>query len=133
MFGLPATVRVLVAVPPADLRKGYDGLARLARDAIGEDPLSGHLFVFANRRRDRIKVLYWDRDGYAIWMKRLEKGTYRWPAAGATRAEWTAAELAAVLGGIDLKATRRRPRFAPPEDSPRIARTSEHASSPIPV
>jgi hypothetical protein len=70
MFGMPATVRVFVAVPPADLREGYDGLARIARDAIGEDPLSGHLFVFANRRRDRIEVLYWDRDGYAIWMKK---------------------------------------------------------------
>ena len=112
MFGIPATVRVLVAVSPADLRKGYDGLAQLARDAIQEDPLSGHLFVFSNRKRDRIKILYWDRDGYAVWMKRLEKGTYCWPSPAADRVEWTAAELAAVLGGIDLKATRKRPRFA---------------------
>jgi transposase len=112
MFGMPATVRVFVAVPPADLRKGYDGLARIARDAIGEDPLSGHLFVFANRRRDRIKVLYWDRDGYAIWMKRLEKGSFRWPAPASDHVEWTALELAAVLGGIDLKDTGKRPRFA---------------------
>ena len=112
MIGLPATVRVFAAVAPADLRRGYDGLARLAREVIDQDPLSGHLFVFANRRRDRIKLLYWDRDGYAIWMKRLERGTFRWPAPGADRVEWTAAELAAVLGGIDLKATRRRPRFA---------------------
>ena len=109
MFGMPATVRDFVAVPPADLRKGYDGLAR---DAVGEDPLSGHLFVFANRRRDRIKVLYWDRDGYAIWMKRLEKGSFRWPAPASDHVEWTALELAAVLGGIDLKDTRKRPRFA---------------------
>ncbi len=113
MIGLPATVRVFVAVAPADLRKGYDGLAHLAREAIGEDPLSGHLFVFANRRRDRIKILYWDRDGYAVWMKRLERGTYRWPSPDADHVEWTAPELAAVLGGIDLKATRRRPRYAP--------------------
>ena len=135
MIGLPATIRVFVAAGSSDLRRGYDGLARLARDVIEGDPLSGHLFVFANRRRDRIKVLYWDRDGYAIWMKRLEKGTYRWPAPGAARVEWTAAELAAVLGGIDLKATRRRPRFTPepPGDSRRIVRTSDHASSPIPV
>jgi transposase len=112
MFGVPATVRVFVAVPPADLRKGYDGLAQLARDVIEEDPLSGHFFVFANRRRDRIKILYWDRDGYAIWMKRLERGSFRWPAPGAGHVEWTGAELAAVLGGIDLKAAGKRPRFA---------------------
>ena len=112
MFGMPATIRVFVAVPPADLRKGYDGLARLAQDVVKEDPLSGHLFVFANRKRNRIKILYWDRDGYAIWMKRLEKGTYRWPSLASDHVEWTAAELAAVLGGIDLKVTRKRPRFA---------------------
>ena len=112
MIGLPATLRVFVAVPPADLRKGYDGLARLAHYALRQDPLSGHFFVFANRKRDRVKILYWDRDGYAIWMKRLEKGTFRWPAPSAEHVEWTAVELAAVLGGIDLKETRRRPRFA---------------------
>lgn len=112
MIGLPGTVRVFVAVAAADLRKGYDGLAQLAREAIQEDPLSGHLFVFANRKRDRIKIIYWDRDGFAIWMKRLEKGTYRWPSPAADRVEWTAAELAAVLGGIDLKATIRRSRLA---------------------
>ncbi len=72
MIGLPATLRVFVAVPPADLRKGYDGLARLAHDALRQDPLSGHFFVFANRRRDRVKIIYWDRDGYAIWMKKRE-------------------------------------------------------------
>jgi transposase len=113
MFGMPATVRVFVAVPPADLRKGYDGLSQLARDAVKEDPLSGHLFVFANRKRDRIKILYWDRDGYAIWMKRLEKGTYRWPSPASDQVERTPAELASVLGGIDLKDTRKRPRFTP--------------------
>jgi transposase len=63
MIGWPATVRIFVAVAPADLRKGFDGLAQLARETIAQDPLSGHLFVFANRRRDRLKILYWDRDG----------------------------------------------------------------------
>lgn len=112
MLSLLGNVRVFVAVPPADLRKGYDGLARLAREVVDQDPLSGHLFVFANRKRDRVKILYWDRDGYAVWMKRLERGTFRWPAPGAARVEWTGAELAAVLGGIDLKDARRRPRFS---------------------
>jgi transposase len=83
MFGMPATIRVFVAVPAADLRKGYDGLARLARDVVEQDPLSGHLFVFANRKRNRIKILYWDRDGYAVWMKRLSQGRFPWwPSAG---------------------------------------------------
>ena len=112
MLSLWGTVRVFVAVPPADLRKGYDGLARLTRDVIDQDPLSGHLFVFANRKRDRIKILYWDRDGYAVWMKRLERGTFRWPTLASDHVEWSAVELATVLGGIDLKATRKRPRFA---------------------
>ena len=112
MLSLPASVRVFVAVAATDLRKGFDGLARITRDAIDQDPLSGHFFVFANRRRDRVKILYWDRDGYAVWAKRLEKGTFRWPAIHAQHVEWSAAELAAVLGGIDLKDTKRRPRFA---------------------
>jgi transposase len=112
VIGLPPTVRVFAAVGPTDLRNGYDGLARLAREVIEQEPLSGHLFVFANRRRDRLKILYWDRDGYAVWMKRLERGTFRWPAPGARSVEWTAAELAAVLGGLDLKQARRRERFA---------------------
>lgn len=112
MIGLHATIRVFVAAGASDLRRGFDGLAQLARDQLEQDPMTGHLFVFANRRRDRIKILYWDRDGYVIWMKRLEKGTYRWPSPTSDRVEWTAVELAAVLGGIDLKATRKRPRFA---------------------
>jgi transposase len=112
MIGLPASVRVFVAAGASDLRRGYDGLAQLARDHVGHDPTTGHLFVFANKKRDRIKILFWDRDGYAIWMKRLERGTFRWPASGADRVEWSGVELAAVLGGIDLKDTRKRPRFA---------------------
>ena len=70
MIGLPPTLRVYVATAPVDLRKSYDGLAQVARDALGQDPTSGHLLVFANRRRDRIKILYWDRDGFALWMKK---------------------------------------------------------------
>lgn len=112
MISLPATCRIFVAVQPTDLRLGYDGLMRLARDVLEQDPLSGHLFVFANRRRNRIKILYWDRDGLVIWMKRLEIGSLKWPSPGANQVEWTPAELAATLGGIDLKQTRQRPRYA---------------------
>jgi transposase len=112
VIGVPATLRIFVAVAPTDLRLGYDGLSRLARDVLEQDPLSGHLFVFSNRRRNRVKILYWDRDGLAIWMKRIEVGCLSWPSPGASRVEWSPAELAATLGGIDLKATRKRPRYA---------------------
>jgi len=112
MFGISATIRVFVAVSPTDLRNGYDGLARLAREVIDQDPLSGHLFVFSNRKRDRIKILYWDRDGYVVWMKRLEKGTFRWPTLGEKQVEWNGVELTTVLGGIDLKQTKQRPRYS---------------------
>jgi transposase len=70
MFGLSSAVRVYLATEPADMRKSFDGLAALAQGVLKLDPLSGHLFVFANRRRDRLKILYWDRDGFALWYKR---------------------------------------------------------------
>lgn len=111
MFGISATLRVFVAVSPTDLRNGYDGLARLAREVINQDPLSGHLFVFSNRKHDRVKILYWDLDGYVVWMKRLEKGTFRWPKPDAKQVEWNGVELTTVLGGIDLNQTKRRPRY----------------------
>lgn len=132
MFGLSPAVRVYLATAPADMRKSFDGLAALAKGALQLDPFSGHLFVFANRRRDRIKVLYWDRDGFAVWAKRLERGTYRIPAASAGRVEMAAADLAALLAGIDLDSARRRPRYArparPSQNPENIAPTKEHAS-----
>jgi transposase len=131
MFGLSAAVRVYLARGSADMRKSFDGLAALASGSLGLDPLSGHLFVFINKRRDRIKILYWDRDGMAVWAKRLERGTFRMPAANADRVEMTTADLAALLAGIDLDAARRRARYSRnlannPEN---IAPTVEHAST----
>ena len=114
MLSLPPTVRIFLAAAPADMRKGFDGLAQLVREAISQDPLSGHLFVFLNKRRNRIKILYWDRDGFALWYKRLEKGVFRLPEARDGRVEVTPAEIAAVLEGIDLSRARRLPRFALP-------------------
>jgi transposase len=98
------------------MRKGFDTLAVLVREALGGDPLSGQLFLFVGRRRDRLKLLYWDRDGYALWYKRLEAGTYRLPVAGdgAARVELTASELAMLLEGIDLRSIKRRKRFGRP-------------------
>jgi transposase len=133
MFGLSAAVRVYLATKPADMRKSFDGLAALASGNLALDPLSGHLFVFVNKRRDRIKILYWDRDGLAVWAKRLERGTFRLPAAGADRLEMTTAELAALLAGIDLDTARRRPRYSRPEshsqNSEKPAPTIEHRST----
>lgn len=133
MFGLSAAVRVYLAKEPADMRKSFDGLAALASGALGLDPLSGHLFVFVNKRRDRIKILYWDRDGLAVWAKRLERGTYRIPPAAATRVEMTTAELAALLAGIDLNTARRRVRYTQPvtplQNSENLAPTKDHTST----
>ena len=80
MLNLPPSVRILLAREPADMRKGFDGLSRLVQSVLREDPLSGHLFVFRNRRGDRVKLLLWDSDGFLIVYKRLEKGTFRFPA-----------------------------------------------------
>ena len=109
-------VRVLMCTSPTDMRKGFDTLAALVRDGLGYDPLSGHLFLFVGRRRDRIKILYWDRDGYALWYKRLEKGTFRMPVAKPDSAsvELKASELAMLLEGIDLRSIKRRKRFRHP-------------------
>jgi transposase len=106
-------VRVYVCVEPTDMRKGFDTLAARVREFLGHDPLSGHLFLFVGRARDRMKILYWDGDGYAIWCKRLEAGTYRLPAArpDATGVELKASELAMLLEGIDLRSVRRRKRL----------------------
>jgi len=113
MLSVPPSVKIFLYVQAADLRRGYDGLAAIVKDAMGEDPLSGSLFVFVNKRGNRIKLLYWDRDGYAIWMKRLESGTLEVPRADpeSTRLKISASELSLVLEGIELSSVRRRKRF----------------------
>ena len=108
------SVRVYLCTSPTDMRKGFDTLAALVRESLGYDPLSGHLFLFAGRGRDRLKILYWDSDGFAIWYKRLEEGTFRLPTpkkAGAS-VELKASELAMLLAGIDLTSIKRRKRFS---------------------
>lgn len=99
----PAT-RVFLAVGVTDMRKGYDGLYGLVANQLGEDPLSGHLFVFANRQRTRIKILFWDGSGLWVCSKRLEKGRFSWPAQDGAdgKARLSSAQLAMLLGGIDL-------------------------------
>ena len=113
MMHLPASVRVYLCASACDMRKSFDGLHALVRQAMELDAFGGHLFVFANRRRDRIKILYWDRDGFAVWAKRLEEGTYAMPFEDTAekRREITAAELGALLSGIDLSQAKRRKRY----------------------
>jgi len=95
------------------MRKSFDGLHALVTDALQLDAFAGHLLVFANRRRDRVKILYWDRDGFAVWAKRLEQGTYAMPFDDSEqrRREITAQELGALLSGIDLPQAKRRRRY----------------------
>lgn len=112
MLSLPPSVRIYLCRLPADMRRSFDGLAAMAQNVVGQDPLSGHLFVFRNRRGDRVKILYWDRDGYAIWAKRLEEGTFRFPESTEGTIVVTPTQLAMVLGGVELEATRRRKRYS---------------------
>jgi transposase len=96
------------------MRKSFDGLHAQVREHLELDAFQGHLFVFASRRRDRVKILYWDRDGFAIWSKRLEEGTYAVPLASSAaegRREITAEELGVLLSGIDLGQATRRKRY----------------------
>jgi len=113
MFSLPPTVRIFLSARPADMRRSFDGLAAMTREVINADPLSGHLFVFRNRRSDRVKILWWDRGGFCLWYKRLEEGTFHFPSGGTPCVEVDPAELALLLEGIELAGARRRPRFAP--------------------
>jgi transposase len=96
------------------MRRSFDGLSMMVEHLMRCPPFSGHLFVFCNRRSDRVKILYWDRDGWAIWYKRLEAGTFQFPFAETGRQEIAAWELGVLLEGIDLKQGRRRKRYSLP-------------------
>jgi transposase len=109
---LSAAVRVFLCTRPTDMRKSFDGLTGLVQECFGQDLLTGHLFLFLNRRRDRIKILYFDRDGLAIWYKRLESGSFEMPrTAEGDGVELQPAQLAMILSGIDMRSARQRKRF----------------------
>ena len=114
MFALTSQIRVYLCRLPTDMRKGFDGLSGIIASELKHDPLSGSLFVFRNRRRDRLKLLYWDRDGYALWYKRLESGTFEFPQAtdDASCTVISHHDLSLLLSGIDLRSVRRRKRLA---------------------
>jgi transposase len=109
-----SSVRIWLAVEPTDMRCGFDRLAELAQAVTGQDPLCGHLFLFRGRGGGRLKILYWDKDGWALWYKRLEEGVFKLPRIepGQTSVELRASELAMMLDGIDLKSVRRVKRFS---------------------
>jgi transposase len=116
VLSFPSTVRVYLCAHPVDLRKSFDGLAVATRQVIGEDPLCGHVFVFLNRRGDRVKLLLWDRNGWLLVYKRLERGVFRQPrdaGPGVGHVLLEGPELALMLEGIDLRGARRRPRWEP--------------------
>ena len=110
MFGWGPATRIYLAAGATDMRKGFEGLYGLARDRLLCEPLSGHLFLFANAQRNRLKLLFWDGSGLWGCAKRLEKGRFRWPeaASGQAKVVLTHEELTLLLGGIDLAETRRR-------------------------
>ncbi len=114
MVSLPSSVRIWLATQATDLRKSFDSLAELIRQQLGGDPLSGQLFVFRNKRADRVKLLYWDEDGFVIVYKRLEGGTFRFPAASSAGVEIRAADLQMLLDGIDLASAKRQKRYRRP-------------------
>ena len=113
MIYLPASVRVYLCLSPTDMRRSFDGLHALVRDHLHLDAFAGHLYIFSNRRRDRLKVLYWDRDGFAVWAKRLEAGSFAIPVgkSGSSQIEITTEELGALLSGIDMQQVTRRKRY----------------------
>jgi transposase len=105
---LPSDVKIFVGRQPVDLRKSIDGLALLTRDVIKQDPLSGHLFVFINKVGHRVKILFWDRTGFVIWYKRMERARIRLPAEGSASLELGSSQLALLLDGIRPVRRRRR-------------------------
>jgi transposase len=121
MMGLPSlqaldrgqSTRIWLATEASDMRCGFDRLAERVRGVIGQDPLSGHYFVFRSRRGDRLKILLWDRDGFLLWYKRLESGVFKLPRVpeGAHSLELRASELAMILDGIDVSKLKRVPRY----------------------
>ena len=110
MLSLANGVRIYIAAGAADMRRGFNGLQGQVSGVLQQDPLSGHLFLFVNRRRDKLKILYWDLDGLAIWYKRLESGTFQLPAIQPeqTHVEIRSDELLMLLRGIDLSSKRRK-------------------------
>ncbi len=114
MLSIMPTVNVFLAIDPVDMRKGFHGLTSLTESILSQNPLSGHWFVFINRRRDRVKILTWDGSGFCIYYKRLERGTFELPRLAKPdqqSIELTGSQLSLILDGIELSSVKQRPRF----------------------
>ena len=111
-----SNVRIFLCMTPMSMTHSFDRLMGQAQAIFDQDPLSGHLFLFLNRERDRMKILFWDRDGFCIWYKRLEAGTFQLPAVTSDQQgiELDSSQLAKLLGGLDLRTGRRRRRYRRP-------------------
>jgi transposase len=114
MLSLPSVVKIFLHAAPVNLHYSFDRLAGIVRDEMGRDPLSGHLFVFRNRRGDRVKLLFWDDDGWAILYKRLERGVFKFPVVSpdARAVQVSVTDLSLLLWGIDAGSVRRHKRFS---------------------
>jgi transposase len=112
MLSLGANVRVYLCAEAVDLRRSFDGLSVLAQEVLAQDPLSGHLFVFHNRRKDKLKVLYYDGQGLCLWYKRLERGCFRIPPAEGEAVALDARQLGLLLEGLDVTLAAQAPRRA---------------------
>lgn len=115
MLSVPGQIKIFLCLEATDMRKSFDSLAALVQEQLQLDPLSGHLFVFRSKRADRVKLLYWEQDGYALWYKRLEAGTFRFPARereDQRSLSVSAADLAMLLSGVDLSSVKRTKRYA---------------------
>ena len=108
MFGVGPATKIYIGLDAIDMRKGFDGLYGLARDRLGQDPLSGHLFLFINRTHTRLKALVWDGSGLWVCAKRLERGRFNWPAGEGVSVTMRGEELAMLVNGLDLKQARPR-------------------------
>ena len=115
MLTLGFSGRIWVCVQPVDGRKSFDGLSAVVTTQLGRDPLSGDLFVFKNRRGDRLKILAWQGDGFALYLRRLERGTFAFPTTATAEVSVTTTELAMILGGVEFQGTKRRRRYQRPE------------------
>ncbi len=119
MLSLAPSDRIFLVAGPTDMRKSFDTLAAIVTNELGRDPTSGEYFVFCNRRRNRVKVLFWNRGGFWLCAKRLEKGTFAWPKIGDSELKLSGEELALLLSGIEVREVRRRRWYEPQEKIPR--------------
>jgi transposase len=132
MLSLPPSVRLFIATQVVDGRKGPDSLMTLVRDVLGQDIFDGHLFVFFTRRRDRVRIIYWDRNGIAMWTKRLERGRFCFQTQDDDNIDVRtieAAQLGLILEGIDLDGARRLPRWQPQRRVDDYSRSADRVTS----